>query len=77
MDKDFVQNVRDLIRPILTILLSVSYVAIVGIACWKGGLTGKEAVAAIGTPFMMLMTYHFTKSAQKDSVKISPDAQKS
>ena len=62
-----VQDYRDAVRPTLTLLLACAYVGIVGIACWKGGLSGKEAVAAIGTPFMMIMTYHFTKSAQKDS----------
>ena len=62
-----VQDYRDAIRPTLTLLLATSYVFIVGIACWKGGLSGKEAVAAIGTPFMMMMTYHFAKSAKKDS----------
>lgn len=67
--RDKVQDFRDMVRPILTIMLAASYLIVVNIACWKGGLTGKEAVAAIGTPFMMIMTYHFTKAALKDSNK--------
>ena len=66
-NKDSVQNFRDMVRPILTLMLAASYNVVVIVACWKGALTGKEAVAAIGTPFMMIMTYHFTKAAMKDS----------
>lgn len=71
MDKDFVQSARDLVRPILTIMFALSYNITVIVACWKGSLSGKEAIAAVTIPLMMIMTYHFTKSAQKDSVKTS------
>ena len=71
MEKDSVQDFRDMVRPILTLMLALSYNIIVMIACWKGSLSGKEAVSAIGIPFMMIMTYHFTKASMKDSIKIS------
>lgn len=65
-----VQDYRDMVRPILTVLFACSYVGIIGIACWKGGLTGKEAVTAISTPLMMILSYHFAKASKKDSNEV-------
>ncbi len=71
---DYIQNLRDSVRPVLTCLMAVSYVVVIIIACWKGALSGKEAVAAIGTPFMMMMSYHFAKSSRKDFPTGQPDS---
>ncbi len=63
---DKVQSLRDLVRPIMTIMITGAYIGIVGIATWKGSIDGKEALTAIGTPFMMILTYHFAKGSKKD-----------
>ncbi len=63
-----VQSIRDLVRPVLTIIVAISYYGVVFIATWKGALTGKESLAAVSGPFLMLMTYHFAKSTKKDGV---------
>ncbi len=64
-----VQGVRDLVRPVITISITFAYVGIIAIATWKGSLSGKDTLAAIATPFMMILTYHFSKSSQVDKDK--------
>lgn len=76
MDK--IQAFRDSVRPILTLMLASSFclciMASLGaclIMMLKAGKFELEAVVAliaiIGTPFGMLMTYHFMKPSKKDS----------
>lgn len=65
MDK--VQEIRNLVRPVLTIMVALGYYGVTFIATWKGMLSGKEAMAAVTAPFLMMMTYHFAKASKKDS----------
>jgi|24BtaG_2_1085350.scaffolds.fasta_scaffold15134_1 hypothetical protein len=65
MDK--VQEIRNLVRPVLTMVVAIGYYGILFIATWNKMITGKEALAAASGPFLMLMTYHFAKASKKDS----------
>ncbi len=65
MDK--VQGLRDLVRPIITIMITFAYLTIVGMVTWQGKLEATEAIASVGTPFLMILSYHFAKASKKDS----------
>ena len=76
MDTEKVQGIRDLIRPILTLELATGYIlAILTALCvalkvmWATNKFDLEVVVALiailGTPFMMMMTYHFMKPTKK------------
>jgi len=65
-----VQDYRDMVRPVLTMIVAISYYVVVIIATWNKMITGKEAVAAVTIPFMMMMTYHFAKATKKDSSEV-------
>ena len=67
MAEDTIQSIRDLVRPVMTILLTLAYIGIIFVAAFQSAITGKEALTAIGTPFMMVLTYHFAKSSKKDT----------
>lgn len=65
MDK--VQEVRNLVRPVLTMVVAFGYYGVLGVATYNKLITGKETLAAVTVPFMMMMTYHFAKASKKDS----------
>lgn len=67
MNKDIVQGVRDLVRPVMTILLTLAYIGIIFVAAHDKAISGKEALVAISSPFLMILSYHFAKSSKKDN----------
>ena len=68
MSKDTVQCIRDLVRPVLTISIGWAYIAILAMATYRDAISGKEGLTAIGTPLMMVLSYHFAKSSAKDKL---------
>ena len=76
MTEDTIQNIRDSIRPFLTIWFSTLFAVVIIIGILGYGcncLNLKEAVMAVGTPLGTIMGYHFGKKATIDrNVTSSP-----
>lgn len=57
---NIIQNIRDLMRPFLTIIFSFTFCILVGISAWKSKNI-KDAIDEVKVPLAMIMTYHFVK----------------
>ena len=78
METDKVQDLRDMVRPVLTLMLASAFIfaalATLCVALAVMVMTKEfeleilvAIIAIVGNPFSMLMTYHFMKSNKKDS----------
>lgn len=65
--KGFVQNIRDLVRPMLTVQISTSFIGLVFFGYYRHDLQLLEALGMLGTYFGSIMTYHFVKSSKSDT----------
>ncbi len=61
-----IQSVRDLVRPILTLQISSSYIGLVCFGYYRNDVQLLEAIGLLGTYFGSMITYHFVKSSKKD-----------
>lgn len=61
-----IQNIRDSMRPFLTVIFSLTFCILVGAAAWQTASIEK-AIDEIKVPLAMILTYHFTKSTIKSS----------
>ena len=64
-----IQDVRDLMRPFLTVWATGLYAFAVCYGLAHDSLDIKEAIAATGVPLGSIYTYHFMKSTARDSEK--------
>jgi len=61
-----IQDVRDLMRPFLTVWATGLYAFVIVFGLIKGMIDIKEAIAACSVPLGSIYTYHFLKSSQID-----------
>ena len=62
-----VQDIRDLMRPFLTIWFSVAFVGIISVGLYATKMDFDKALLAIDGILGTVIGYHFGKSAKKDS----------
>lgn len=60
-----IENIRDLMRPFLTVIFSLTFCILVGVSVWKSGNI-TEAIDEVKVPLAMIMTYHFVKSKKEN-----------
>ena len=71
-----VQDVRDLMRPFLTIWFSFAFVVIIGVGLYISRMDFDKALLAIDGMLGTIIGYHFGKSAKRDSDEIPANQDK-
>lgn len=61
-----VQNIRDLMRPFLTIWATALYAFVVVYGLTTALINIQEALVAVSVPLGSIYTYHFLKSSKID-----------
>lgn len=63
---NIIQNIRDSMRPFLTVIFSLTFCILVGISAWNSASI-ENAIDEVKVPLAMILTYHFTKGTIKTS----------